>query len=138
MSITTEPVDVEVAGHVYRVRPQTAGELVAIRKRVYSGTHPGRLKLAALVGAEEPTGSAIERARWEASLPMLDAEVLAEARTLDQRLGVETFNAALLAVDGVPCEGAGLARLTAVAGDDDGEAIRAIARAIQGVPEGKG
>ena len=138
MNMTTNPVDVEVGGHTYRVSPLSACELVDIRKAVFAGSHPGRLKLAAVVGKEEPEGSEIERARWEAALPLADAEALAEARVLNQRLGVEVYNRALVAIDGEPCNGNGCALMAATAGENSEETILAVMRAIQGAPEGKG
>ena len=138
MNLTTSPVDVEVGGHTYRVSPLSAGELVDIRKAVFAGTHPGRLKLAAVVGKEEPEGSEIERARWEAALPLADAEALAEARVLNQRLGVEVYNRALIAIDGEPCNGNGCDLMAVAAESSLKETILALKRAIDGAPEGKG
>lgn len=138
MNITTAPVDVEVAGHVYRVRPLTAGELVDLRKQVYAGSHPGRLKLAGLLAKEEPSGSELDRARWEASLPLADAEALAESRALNHRLTLDVYNRAVLAVDDSPCDGDGLARMVDTAGDDLSMVAVELTRIIQGAPEGKG
>lgn len=138
MNLTTCPVDVDVAGHVYRVRPLTAGELIELRKQVYAGSHPGRMKLAALLAKEEPPGSDLDRARWEASLPLGEAEALEEFRALDNRLTAVVYDRAVMAIDGEPCDGAGCARLVAAAGDDLKAAVGKLSRIVFGVPEGKG
>lgn len=137
MNITTAPVDVDVAGHVYRVRPLTAGELVDLRKQVYAGSHPGRMKLAALLAKEEPPGSELDRARWEASLPLDEAEALEEFRALDSRLTAAIYDRAVMSIDGEPCDGAGCARVVETAGDNLKAAIGKLSRIVFGVPEGK-
>lgn len=137
MNLTTSPVDVVVGGHTYRVCPLSACELVDIRKAVFAGTHPGRLKLAALLAKEEPPGSELDRARWEASLSLSDAEVVAEARALNHRLTLEVYNRAVIAIDGELCNGNGCALMAEAAGDDLEAVTTAVARAIHGVTEGK-